>query len=151
MRKLPSLRRHKPTSQAVVTLSGKDHYLGVWPAASKTAPAAIQLAYERMISEWLSGNRQPLPTGTVGAGPSSPNPMSSNSIGEETLTGAGLLVAYWEHAETYYRKSDGSPSPELICLRTALRPFRRLYEDLPAAEFSRKKLKVVPLPKMLAV
>ena len=46
MRKIPSLRRHRPTSQAVVTLSGKDHYLGIWPAARKTAPPAIQLAYD---------------------------------------------------------------------------------------------------------
>jgi hypothetical protein len=27
----PSLQRHKPSGQAVVTLSGKDVYLGVWP------------------------------------------------------------------------------------------------------------------------
>ena len=28
----PSLRRHKPSGLAVVTLNGKDHYLGPWPA-----------------------------------------------------------------------------------------------------------------------
>ena len=28
---LPSLRRHKPTKQGVVTLNGHDHYMGVWP------------------------------------------------------------------------------------------------------------------------
>ena len=34
----PSLRRHKPSAQAVVTLDGKDHYLGPWPAACRKAP-----------------------------------------------------------------------------------------------------------------
>ena len=28
--RVPSYRRHKPSGQAVVTLSGKDFYLGPW-------------------------------------------------------------------------------------------------------------------------
>src|SRR5215217_3150172 len=85
MGKLPSLRRHKPTSQAVVTLSGKDHYLGVWPAGRKTAPPAIQLAYERLVAEWLASNRQPLPPrSAAGTWPNS-IPMSSDLPGEEAL------------------------------------------------------------------
>jgi integrase len=143
MRKLPSLRRHKPTSQAVVTLSGKDHYLGVWPANRKTAPPTIQLAYERLLAEWLASNHQPLDTSSANGSMLNPIPILSGLPAEETLTVAGLLVAYWEYADKYYRKPDGSPSPELTCLRAALRPFRRLYEDLPAAEFSPLKLKAV--------
>ncbi len=34
----PSLRRHKPSGQVVVTLDGRDHYLGAWPA-KQPAPA----------------------------------------------------------------------------------------------------------------
>src|SRR5215207_7211256 len=126
MRKVPSLRRHKPTSQAVVTLSGKDHYLGIWPAGRKSPPPPIQLAYERLIAEWLAANRQPLSPRPAAGTPPNPIPMSSDLPGEETLTVAGLLVAYWEFAQTYYRTPDGSPSPELICLKSALGPLRRL-------------------------
>jgi integrase len=142
MQKLPSLRRHKPTSQAVVTLSGHDHNLGTWPASRKTAPPAIQFAYERLIAEWLAGNRQPLTSPSVAGTSSNPIPMLSDSAGDEALTIAGLLVAYWNFAETYYRKPDGSPSPELICLRAALGPLR-MDDDLPAAAFSPLKLKGV--------
>src|SRR5947209_6789212 len=127
MRQLPSLRRHKPTSQAVVTLAGKDHYLGVWPAGRKTAPPEIQTRYERLIAEWLASNRQPR---------SPPAATSTPPAGGEPLTVAELLAAYWGHAETYYRRPDGSPSAELVCLRSALGPLRRLYDDLPAADFS---------------
>src|SRR6476646_3290606 len=101
MRKLPSLRRHRPTSQAVVTLSGKDHYLGIWPANRKSPPPAIQLAYKRLIAEWLASNRQPLPARAAGGGTTSPTSLSSGyPPDEETLTVAGLLVAYLEFART---------------------------------------------------
>lgn len=32
--RVPKCRRHKPTGQAVVTLNGKDHYLGTWKTAA---------------------------------------------------------------------------------------------------------------------
>jgi hypothetical protein len=34
---VPTYRRHKPTGQAVVTLCGKDHYLGKWNTAASKA------------------------------------------------------------------------------------------------------------------
>jgi hypothetical protein len=40
----PSLRRHKPSSLDVVTLDGKDTYLGHWPEGRKNPPADVQLA-----------------------------------------------------------------------------------------------------------
>jgi hypothetical protein len=33
--RVPSYRRHKPTGQAVVTLNGKDHYLGRWNTVAR--------------------------------------------------------------------------------------------------------------------
>ena len=58
----PSLRRHKPSGQAVVTLDGQDHYLGPWPAALAQAAADRREAYDRLIAEWLaSGRRLPAP------------------------------------------------------------------------------------------
>ena len=46
--RIPSYCRHKPTEQAVVTLNGKDRYLGKWnTSASKDE-------YNRLTGEWLS-------------------------------------------------------------------------------------------------
>ena len=42
----------------------------------------------------------------------------------ESVSVAELLVRPWNHAEVYYRKPEGLPSPELICLRAAIGPLR---------------------------
>jgi hypothetical protein len=44
--RVPQYRHRKPTGQAVVTLSGKDHYLGAW----KTT--ASKSEYKRLIGDW---------------------------------------------------------------------------------------------------
>ena len=46
--RLPSYRRHKPSGQAVVTLTGKDYYLGRWNTKASRAE------YDRLIGEWLA-------------------------------------------------------------------------------------------------
>ena len=46
--RVPKYRRHKPTGQAVVTLDGRDYYLG------KYASAASKEAYRRLTAEWLN-------------------------------------------------------------------------------------------------
>jgi hypothetical protein len=51
VRRVPKYRHHKPTGQAVVTLSGKDHYLG----PRKTATSRAE--YDRLIGEWLAAGR----------------------------------------------------------------------------------------------
>jgi hypothetical protein len=48
----PSYRHHKPTNQAVVTLNGRDFYLGVYGSATSRAE------YDRLIAEWLSHGRR---------------------------------------------------------------------------------------------
>ena len=40
---VPSYRRHRATGQAVVTLCGRDHYLGKWNTAASRAE------YDRLI------------------------------------------------------------------------------------------------------
>jgi len=88
---VPSHRRHKPTGQAVVTLSGKDYYLGRWNTKASRAE------YDRLIGEWLVGGRC-LPTEDGGqAWPSwglpiggSPNPTTArmaDSPGRSTVSG----------------------------------------------------------------
>jgi integrase len=124
----PSLRRHKPSSLGVVTLNGKDHYLGHWPAGQKNPPEAVRLAYDQLIAEWLAAGRQ---TRHV-----APEPSEGISISE-------LLLAFWGHAEHHYRHADGTPTSELNNLRASLRLLRQLYGLLPVTEFSPLKLKAL--------
>ena len=49
--RVPAYRRHKPSGQAVVTLCGKDHYLGRWNTK------ASRSEYDRLIGEWLAAGR----------------------------------------------------------------------------------------------
>ena len=49
--RIPQYRCHKPTGQAVLTLSGKDHYMGVWKTAASKAES------NRLIGEWLAAGR----------------------------------------------------------------------------------------------
>ena len=45
---LPKYRKHKRSGQAIVTLSGKDFYLG------PHSTTASKLEYDRVIGEWVS-------------------------------------------------------------------------------------------------
>ena len=116
--RIPSLCRHKASGQAVIRLAGKDHYLGKFGSDEAAA------AYDRLIAEWLSHGREAIPA-------------------QRALTVGELLLAYWRHAEQHYRHPDGSPTSEVAALRSALRPLRRLYGTVPAAEFGPRALKAV--------
>lgn len=116
--KVPSYRRHKPTGQAVVTLNGKDIYLG------SHGTKASRREYDRLIGEWLTCGRC-LPQ-RVKAGP---------SIAE-------LCVAYWNFAKGYYRK-DGQPSGSMARIRVAIRALREHYAHTPAADFGPLALQAV--------
>ena len=82
----PKYRKHKPTGQAVVTLSGKDFYLG------QHGTRASRREYDRLVGEWQAAGRR-LPAG------------------ESDLTVTELLAAYLRHAKSYYRRADGTPGP----------------------------------------
>lgn len=51
---IPTLRQHKPSNQAVVTLNGKDHYLGPWPRGQRKPPPEAKAAYDALIAEWVA-------------------------------------------------------------------------------------------------
>lgn len=96
----------------MVTLSGKDHYLG--PFGSPTSRAT----YDRLLAEWLANRRRP----------STPaERVESISIGQ-------LMDAYEEHAKRYDVKA-GRPTSEPDNIRQALAPVRELYHDIDAREF----------------
>jgi len=119
--RLPAYRSHKPSGQAVVTLDGKDIYLGVHGTAASRA------AYEQVITEWIANGRR-LPTA-----------CDEHRI---ELSVTELIAAYWRHVEAYYIK-DGQPTSEQEWIRYAMKPLRRLYGHTRAAEFGPLALKAV--------
>ena len=76
---LPKYRKHRASGQAIVTLSGKDFYLG--PHGTK----ASKTEYDRLIGEWLANGRQ--------------LPRSSD---DQPITVVELIAQYWRHCKTYY-------------------------------------------------
>ena len=58
----PSYRLHKPSGQAVVTLNGKDFYLG------KHGTPESRAEYDRFLAEWLAAGRQLTPVRPDGLG-----------------------------------------------------------------------------------
>ena len=117
----PSYRLHKPTGQAVVSLNGKDFYLGRFGSPGSRAE------YDRLIIEWITNGRR-LPTPVSGAG--------------SDLTVNELLLAYLAFADGYYVKR-GEPTTEPACIRQTIRPLRQLYGDTIARDFGPLQLKAV--------
>ncbi len=84
---LPSYRLHKQTGQAVVTLSGKDHYLG--PHGTKFS----KQRYDQAIAEWLANGRQIVPEGG--------------------LTISELILQFWKFAQKHYENHPEERTGEL--------------------------------------
>jgi integrase len=124
----PSLRRHKPSGRAVVTLDGKDHYLGPWPEGRKKPAPEVQAAYDQLIAEWLANGRRLQP------------PPDEAEAG---LAVNELILAFWHYAEQHYRREDGTHTNELNDWRLSLKPLKELYGLLAVTEFSPLKLKAV--------
>ena len=114
--RVPSYRRHKSTGQAVVTISGRDIYLGKWDSAASKAE------YDRLIAEFLANGRR----------------LQSNA--DETVV--EVLNAYRKFAENYYRK-DGRVTSEYGCIVEALKIVRELYGRKIANDFGPLALKAV--------
>jgi hypothetical protein len=122
--KVPAYRLHRASGQALVTLNGRDHYLG--PHGTE----ASRMQYDRLVCEWLSrGRAQPAANGPAQEAPA--------------MTVDQVIHAFWQHALVYYRKPDGAPTSELDNLKQALRVLRRLYGTSDAADFGPKRLKAV--------
>jgi integrase len=118
---LPSYRHHKVSGHAIVTLSGKDHYLGPWQSESS------KTEYKRLLAEWIAAGK------------------TTTAMGIESRVGitvAELLTAYLAEAEVAYTK-NGQPTSHLHNIKDALIPLRELYAKEPVATFGPLKLKAV--------
>ncbi len=117
--RVPNYRRHKATGQAVVTLDGRDFYLGKWGTAASRAE------YNRLIAEWISHD------GTL--------PTSGGS----DFSVVELLAAFARHAKRYYVKPDGQPTSELGNYKRLIGRIKGLYGKAPAREFGPLALKAI--------
>jgi len=83
----PKYRKQKSTGgdRAFVELNGSRLYLGQWNTPESRAK------YHRLLKEWESAGRQLISV-------------------QGDLTVIKLCEAFLRHAETYYRKPDGTPT-----------------------------------------
>lgn len=114
--RVPSYRRHKPTGHAVVTINGRDIYLGKWNSAASKGE------YDRLIAEFLANGRR----------------LQSDA----DATVVEVLNAYRKFAENYYRK-DGRVTSEYGCILESLKIVRELYGRKIANDFGPLALKAV--------
>jgi integrase len=119
---VPKYRRHRGSGQAVVTLAGREVYLG-----RHGTPKSRQ-AYRRILAEFMAAGGRPPPAPRIALAPD--------------LSVVELIAAFWRWAIGYYVK-DGRPSSEQHCLKAALGHIKVLYGDLPAAAFGPLALKAV--------
>jgi hypothetical protein len=120
----PAYCHAKDTSRAFVTLNGKRKYVGEY------GTQASRDEYDRVVGEWIAAGRAALP-----------------AIGENArdagITVTVLIAGFWDHAQRYYRKPDGTPTSEVDNMRQALRPLRRLYGETSATKFGPLALKAL--------
>jgi integrase len=113
--RIPSLRLHKPSQQAVVTIAGRDHYCGPW--GSRRAAAE----HQRLVGEWLASGGAP------------------RVKARDAITVAELVLAYRRFAKGYY----AAPSTEASQIRLAMRPVVERYGHTLARDFGPLALKAV--------
>jgi integrase len=116
--RVPSYRKHKASGLAVVSIRGKDHYLGPWGTSSSKAE------YERLIAEYQA------------------NQSTGHSRGNDPadLTIAELCSRYVTHAEQYYVKR-GRLTSEIHSIRKVVKTLRSLYAHTIAKDFGPLALK----------
>jgi integrase len=116
----PKYRRHKASRQAIVTIQGRDFYLGPWNTK------ASKIEYDRIISEWLAAGRQ-LPT--------------ANSETSD-LTIVEVLARYKHFALQHYQK-DGVSTGEWNNIALAIGPLKHLYGRTLVRDFGPLALKAI--------
>lgn len=116
---VPKYRKHRASGQAVVTLAGKDHYLG--PYGTK----ASKVAYDRLVLEWLAAGR-----------PRAVTPP------QEEIVVKQVLAKFAQYAQQYYRK-NGRSTGTAENYKPVIRLVRDLYGMTPAKDFGPIALKAL--------
>jgi integrase len=113
----PKYRHHRASGQAVVTITGKDHYLGPWKSK------ASQVEYDRLVGEWMAAGRPALP-----------------SASPAVVTVAEVVAAFWRFAQKHYMK-NGRATGTADNYKPALSLLKTRYGRTPAIEFGPLALK----------
>jgi integrase len=114
---VPSYREHKPSGQAVVTLGGRDEYLGKYGSPESRSK------YQRLIREYVNnGFRRP--------GPEE----------EQGLRVAHLCERYNAFAEREYKHIDGTPTGTVENTRLAMKELFEFAGDVPVEQFGPRLL-----------
>jgi len=108
-RSAPKYRRHKASGRAIVTLNGRDFYLG--PHGTK----ASRREYDRRNAEWLANHRH--------------LPITQS----DGVTIVELAAAYLRYAKSYHQK-DGQPTSTMSRVKAAIRFLKELYGHTPAGD-----------------
>ncbi|MFK7737849.1 MAG: hypothetical protein AB8B50_17585, partial [Pirellulaceae bacterium] len=128
-RRAPSYRLHKASGNGVVTISGRDYYLG------KHNTRASKDAYRKLINEWEASGR------SLSFSP------GGSKAGASGITIAMLIVDYLDHCRDYYPKTHNS---EAVQTEYALKWLVDYYDE-PANTFGPKSFKLVRNTMMSAV
>lgn len=117
---VPKYRKHRASGQAVVTIAGRDHYLGPWRTKASKAE------YDRLIGEWLAAGR---PVRQV---------VEANQI-----TVVELVAEFWKYARNHYRRADGTPTGTAENFKPGLTLLRQSYGHTDAEDFGPIALKAI--------
>jgi integrase len=116
--RIPTYRLHKASGQAVVTIRGRDNYLGPYGSG----PSRDE--YDRLIAEYMANRK----TG------------HATRKDPADLTIAELCSQYVDYAERYYRK-HGRLTSEIHSIRKAVKTLRTHYDHTVANNFGPLALK----------
>ncbi|MCC6492133.1 MAG: site-specific integrase, partial [Pirellulales bacterium] len=115
---VPKYQKHRASGQAVVTINGRDYYLG--PHGTRGS----KLEYDRLITEWLASGRS-----------------ASYGAPQHDLTIVELAADYVSYAKGYY--GAASKTSEYYRVVRVVRPLKDLYGRTPAAEFGPQQFKAI--------
>jgi integrase len=129
--RVPSLRLHRASGLAVVTIRGRDIYCGAFGSPEADSH------YRRVIADLVASGPEvvrhhglPRPGGRQ---PAFSKPAAT------TISVSELLLAYIEYAEGIYLP----PSRETEIIKRACRTVRELFGEIPAIDFGARQLKAV--------
>jgi hypothetical protein len=97
--------------------------LGAWGSSE------AQAAYDALIAEWLASGR------------GRPKTDGGQTATDPTIV--EVLVTYLDHAEKHYSAEPGERSSELMNMKEAIKPLRKLYGRTPARSFGPLALRAV--------
>lgn len=116
---VPKYRLHRASGQAVVTVGGRDVYLG------RHGTEDSRRKYGEIIAKVAAGQPATVQPDAI--------PASGPTVDE-------ITVRFLDHADRHYRK-HGKPTSEIHLLKSAVAPLHERYGAIPAEAFGPKLLK----------